>query len=168
MTQAKDDTQHIRGLAWGLNLDVPDVTTPEEIAEFRRVSGGQLGAQQDGLDFWLDTRPDVLKRYRAWSDQLRVRVADEAQRWGPGSMGVLFCYAIHEFPPGLRYNIPNFSCRGFSKAQMLEMLGLMFRYVGPRGMSAIVRAIDLATAATAGGPLAAIHSAISPTSRSPP
>jgi len=32
-----------------------------------RKSAAQLGIQQDGLDFWLDTSPDVLKRYRRGS-----------------------------------------------------------------------------------------------------
>jgi hypothetical protein len=57
-----DYREHNRALAWGLNLDEPDVTTAEEIDEFRRISAAQLGVQQDGLDFWLDTSPDVLKR----------------------------------------------------------------------------------------------------------
>ena len=49
----------------GLDISNPDVTTPEEVARFRafyaRVKGGSLPAHE----FWLEFRPDVLKRQRA-------------------------------------------------------------------------------------------------------
>lgn len=59
------DVEHTRNLAWGLNLAEPDVTTEAEIDEFRRISTAQFGLQREGFDFWLDTRPEVLKRLGA-------------------------------------------------------------------------------------------------------
>jgi hypothetical protein len=87
-----DYKEHTRALAWGLNLDQPDVTTPEEIAEFRRVSAAQLGVQQAGLDFWLDTSPDVLKRYRLWADKLRIVEDDESpNKWSASGLSRMRC-----------------------------------------------------------------------------
>jgi hypothetical protein len=136
----KDDRQHNRNLAWGLNLSQPDVTTPEEIAEFRRISGQQLGVQQDGLDFWLDAAPDVLKRYRLWADKLRVREADESpEKWNASGPLTMYVYSTTGFETGLRYSLHGLS-RTMSRAQIIEQISLVFRYAGPRGMYTIARA----------------------------
>jgi hypothetical protein len=140
MTQQVDDRVHNRGLAWGLDLTHPEVTTPEEIAEFRRISGNQLGMQQDGLDFWLDEQPEVLKRYRAWADKLRIRQADESpNKWSANGVGIMYVYAMTGFEDGLRYGIQGAN-RRMTKAQCLEQFALVFRYGGPRAMAALARA----------------------------
>src|SRR5262249_44824051 len=120
MTQQVDDRGHNRGLAWGLDLSRPEVTTPEEIAELRRISGNQLAMQQDGLDCWLDEKPEVLKRYRAWADKLRIRQADEApNKWSANGVGIMYLYAMTGFEEGLRYGIEGAS-RRMTKDQVLE------------------------------------------------
>lgn len=131
---------HHRDLAWGLDLSHPDVTGPEEIEAFRRISSGQLGMSHDGLDFWLDTRPDVLKRYRAWANLLRVRKPGEPSNLhNANGPAILVTYAMLGFDEGLRYSLIGMS-RNFTKAQMLDVLALAFRYIGPRGMGAIAKA----------------------------
>jgi hypothetical protein len=135
----EDMRQHNRRLAWGLNLDDPDITTPAEIDAFRRISAGQLGMQQDGLDFWLDARPDVLKRYRLWADKLRIREADEApNKWSPSGVAIMYTYAITGFESGIEYAIFGASKR-LTKEQILEQMALVFRYAGPRGMYTMAR-----------------------------
>ena len=135
-----DDRVHNRALAWGLDLSRPEVTTPEEIAEFRRISAQQLGVQQDGLDYWLDEKPEVLKRYRNWADKLRIRQADEAlNKWSPNGVAIMYVYAMTGFEQGLRYGIQGAN-RGMTKEQCLEQFALVFRYGGPRAMAALAKA----------------------------
>lgn len=138
--QVTADTKHNRTLAWGLDLSKPEVTTQEEIDEFRRVSAHQLGMQQPGLDFWLDHSPEVLKRYRLWADKLRVVEDDEApNKWSPTGVMIHYIYAMTNFQEGLHYGLLGMS-RGLTKAQILEDYALVFRYVGPRGMAALAEA----------------------------
>jgi hypothetical protein len=140
MQPAQDYRQHTRHLAWGLNLAEPDLTTPEEIAEFRRISAAQLGVQQDGLDFWLDAAPDVLKRYRLWADSLRVRESDESPaKWNASGPATMYVYAATGFEEGIRYSLFGMN-RIMTKAQIIEQLALVFRYAGPRGMVPLARA----------------------------
>lgn len=140
MSQPPTASEHHRGLAWGLDLSQPDVTTPEEIDTFRRISESQLGMQQDGLDFWLDTRPDVLKRYRSWAQQLRVRAPGEhPSLLNANGPAILITYALLGFEDGLRYGVHGLS-RNFTRAEAFDILALAFRYVGPRGMAAIAKA----------------------------
>ena len=137
---AGDDKQHLRALAWGLNLAEPDVTTQEEIDEFRRVSQDQLGGQQDGLDFWLDERPDVLKRYRLWADKLRIRDTDEApNKWSGSGVAIMYVYSMTGFEEGLRYSLFGMN-RTMTKDHIIEQMALVFRYAGPRGMVPLARA----------------------------
>src|ERR1700730_16156974 len=140
MAPDADDRVHNRGLAWGLDLSRPEVTTPEEIAEFRRISGNQLGMQQDGLDYWLDEQTATLKRYRAWAAQLRIRQADESpSKWSANGVGIMYLYAMTGFEEGLRYGIQGAN-RRMSKEQCLEQFALVFRYGGPRAMAALAKA----------------------------
>ncbi len=132
--------EHDRALAWGLNLDDADVTTQDEIDTFRRITQEQFGEQQDGFDFWLDHGPQVLKRYRRWADKIRLREAAEAPNvWTVGTIGNVIYYASTGFEDGLRYTFHLMS-NSLTKDQILEGISVAFRYLGPRGMSAIARA----------------------------
>src|ERR1051326_6339130 len=134
------DDVHVRRLAWGLDLANPDVTTHEEIDESRRVSSRQRGIQQAGLDFWLDQRPDVLKRYRAWADTLRIHTPDKTpDSYSATGFAIFVNYAQHGFRDGLKYSIQGMN-QALTKAEMLEVFALAFRYVGPRGMAMIAEA----------------------------
>jgi hypothetical protein len=118
----------------------PEVTTQEEIDEFRRISAAQLGMQQDGLDFWLDEAPEVLKRYRIWANELRIREPDEApNKWSPTGVVIQYVYSMTGFEDGVRYGLHGAN-RTLTKPQILEELALVFRYAGPRGMATLGRA----------------------------
>jgi len=134
------DSEHNRTLGWGLNLDEPEVTTQEEIDEFRRVSAGQLGVQQDGLDYWLDVKPEVLKRYRLWADTLRVRQPDESpNKYSATGVAIMYVYSMTGFEQGLKYGLLGAN-RMLTKDQVLEQVALVFRYAGPRGMATMGKA----------------------------
>ena len=49
----------------GLDISNPDVTTPEEIANFRRFYDRVKGGSLPSHEFWLEFRPDVPKWYVA-------------------------------------------------------------------------------------------------------
>ena len=134
------ESQHDRNLAWGLNLDDPDATTQGEINEFRRISSKQFGMQQDSFEFWLEHRPDVLKRYRKWADALRIRLSGEDPNiWTVNTIGVSIFYAMTGFERGLEYTF-HILAQTHTKDQFLDTLALIFRYVGPRGMATAARA----------------------------
>lgn len=106
MHPAQDYRQHARHLAWGPNLADPELTTSEDIGEFRRISAAQLGVQQDVLDFWLDDAPYVLKRYRLWADRLRVREGNESpSKWNASGPATMYVYAATGFEGGIRYSL---------------------------------------------------------------
>lgn len=48
----------------GLDLSQPDQITEEEKESFKQTFESFTGRPHYGLNFWLDTRPDILKRYR--------------------------------------------------------------------------------------------------------
>ena len=49
----------------GLDVSNPDVTTPEEIAAYRAQYTASNKGLIDSFEFWLEFRPDVLKRHKA-------------------------------------------------------------------------------------------------------
>src|SRR3546814_19070756 len=60
----------------GLDLSKPTEISQEEIDGFRGHYATQFGLPLDGLDWWLDENPEVLKRYRLYcSLTLRVETA---------------------------------------------------------------------------------------------
>jgi hypothetical protein len=117
------------------------VTTQEEIDEFRRASAAFFGnSQQDGLDFWLESAPEVLKRYRLWADTLRVADPTEPpDRWTPSPVVTTYVAAMTGFHEGVAYGLRNAN-RVITKQQIFEQLALVFRHAGPRGMATIARA----------------------------
>lgn len=130
------DDEHVRRLAWGLDLSNPDVTAQAEIDEFRRISEQQLGIQQPGLDYWLDERPDVLKRYRLWADKIGIHEGKGPDAFSAAGLSIFINYARHGFRDGVKYCILGFN-HALTKAELLEVFALAFRYVGPRGMALI-------------------------------
>jgi hypothetical protein len=132
----------LRRLAWGLDLASPDVTTQAEIDEFRRVASQRWRVPQPGLDYWLDERPDVLKRYRAWADTLHIHAPDKAPDSynATGAFSIFINYAQYGFRDGLRYTLLTMN-QSLTRAQLVDLFALAFRYVGPRGMAHIAEAV---------------------------
>jgi hypothetical protein len=119
----------------GLDLSRPTELTPEEAEAFRAHYATQFGHSLDGLDWWLDRNPEVLKRYRLYSSlTLRVEPAMTGN-------GTLTFYALMGYLTGVRYVLHSWRARGISRAQADEMIALAFVHAGPRGMQCIAEAM---------------------------
>ncbi|EQB14305.1 hypothetical protein [Novosphingobium lindaniclasticum] len=118
----------------GLDLSTPQTITAQEKDAFRSHYAAQFGHSLDGLDWWLDRNPEVLKRYRLYSSlTLRVEPALTGN-------GTLTFYALRGHVTGVRYVLHSWLKRGVNQAQALEMLAIAFIHAGPRGMEAIQEA----------------------------
>jgi hypothetical protein len=118
----------------GLDLSTPTELTEEEAEAFRAHYATQFGHSLDGLNWWLDANPEVLKRYRLYcSISLPLKPAMTGN-------GTLTFYALMGHVVGVRYVLHSWRARGVNRAQALEMLAMAFVHAGPRGMETIVEA----------------------------
>lgn len=119
----------------GLDLSRPTETTPAEEAAFKAHYTTQFGLALDGLDWWFDRNPEVLKRYRLYCS-LTLRVQ-------PAVMGggTLAFYMLMGYVTGARYVMHSFLNDGLSRAQADEMIAIAFVHAGPRGMQTIAEAM---------------------------
>lgn len=118
----------------GLDLSRPTELTAEEADAFRGHYATQFGHSLDGLNWWLDANPEVLKRYRLYcSLSLPVVPAMTGN-------GTLTFYALQGYITGVRYVLHSWKARGVNRAQANEMLAMAFVHCGPRGMEAIAEA----------------------------
>lgn len=119
----------------GLDLSKPTEITQGEIDGFRGHYATQFGLPLDGLDWWLDHNPEVLKRYRLYCS-LTLRV-EPAVMGG----GTLAFYMLMGYVTGARYVMHSFKNDGLSRAQANEMIAIAFVHAGPRGMQCIEEAM---------------------------
>ncbi|MEV5354882.1 hypothetical protein [Streptomyces sp. NPDC052693] len=118
----------------GLDLSRPDVTTPEEIAafhtEYERTKKGRL----DSFEFWIEFRPDVLKRHKARS---RHFFGEEAARFQvPIQMLAIHQYTIEGFRDGVGYEIRLAKSNGAQRSDILDTLSVANIHSGHQGMYA--------------------------------
>jgi hypothetical protein len=64
----------------GLELGDMENVSDDEVRDFASFYNSVLGHRHIGLDLWLDTRPDVLKRYRQYSDTATPRTFEDDHR----------------------------------------------------------------------------------------
>ncbi len=119
----------------GLDLSTPTEITQAEIDGFKGHYATQFGLALDGLDWWLDENPEVLKRYRLYCS-LTLRV-EPAVMGG----GTLAFYMLMGYVTGARYVMHSFLNDGLSRAQANEMIAVAFVHAGPRGMQCIAEAM---------------------------
>lgn len=118
----------------GLDVSNPDVTTPEEIASYRAEYTGTNKGLLDSFEFWLEFRPDVLKRHKA-------RTRHFSSLTEPRSPLVQILAAIHQytimgFREGVAYEIRLAQNLGATRADILDTLSVAFIHSGHRGMFA--------------------------------
>ncbi|WP_313807480.1 hypothetical protein [Sphingobium sp.] len=118
----------------GLDLSTPCAITEQEKNAFRGHYATQFGHSLDGLDWWLDRNPEVLKRYRLYCS-LTLRVVPALT-----GNGTLTFYALNGHVTGVRYVLHSWLTRGVNRAQAMEMLAMAFVHAGPRGMETIQEA----------------------------
>lgn len=118
----------------GLDVTNPDVTSAAEIAafhaEYERTNKGRL----DSFEFWIEFRPDVLKRHKARS---RFFFGEEAALFPlPGQLLAIHQYAIEAFRGGIGYEIRLAQSNGALRSDILDVLSVAFIHCGHAGMYA--------------------------------
>ena len=121
----------------GLIIDKPDELTAEEVETFRAYYAQSKGQSLAGHEFWLELRPDVLKRYR-----LGVReTGTDAGRAHPLMRGLAWLqyYTVSAYEEGIRYQLHNVRSAGASKGMVLDTLAVAYLHSGPRGIDYVAR-----------------------------
>jgi alkylhydroperoxidase/carboxymuconolactone decarboxylase family protein YurZ len=124
----------------GLNVSEPDVTTPEEIAAYRAEYTGTNKGLLDSFEFWLEFRPDVLKRHKARTRHFRS--AQEPDRPLVGLLAAIHQYTVSAFREGIAYEIRLSQTNGATRADILDTLSVAFIHSGHRGMYAAAAYAD--------------------------
>jgi hypothetical protein len=133
--------EHLVGVepeADGLDLRSLDTITPEETAAFRSYYERVKGASMPALEFWLEFRPDVMKRYRAGVRQ--TTSSEEQAHPLLHGMAMLHYYAVTGFEDGISYEVRLVNAGGATKAEVIDMLAVAFLHASPRGMRFVERA----------------------------
>jgi hypothetical protein len=121
----------------GMNLLEPDVTTDEEIAQFRKFYAFAKKEQNKSYEFWLEFRPDVLKRHK-------LRTATRTV--GPGyplpALAALHQYVITGFSDGIGYEIELARTMGARRGDILDTISVAFIHSGHPGMYEATRHAD--------------------------
>lgn len=125
----------------GLDTSNPDDLDPEELEAYLAGNLETFGHPHRGLEFWLDGRADVLKRYRAQAD--RIPPLSGGLR-GLQRIGFLAIYTHHGYSTGIRYMIRGMQRAGFSRSDVLEVIAVVFldSITAPVGMERIAIALD--------------------------
>jgi hypothetical protein len=116
----------------GIDVSNPDVITPEEIEEYRSKYLGSNKGLLDSFEFWLEFRPDVLKRHKA-----RTRHFHTSKEADYPLVTVLTClhhYTIQAFQEGVAYEIRSAQSMGALRSDILDALSVAWIHAGHRGM----------------------------------
>jgi hypothetical protein len=124
----------IGSLQDGLDVTHPDVTTAEEIEAYRAEYLGTNKGLLDSFEFWLEFRPDVLKRHKARTRHYRS--AKEPDHPLVGLLAAVHQYTISAFREGVAYEIRLAQTMGATRADILDTLSVAFVHSGHRGMYA--------------------------------
>ncbi|HXO25002.1 MAG TPA: hypothetical protein VN870_10490 [Streptosporangiaceae bacterium] len=123
----------------GLELGDMENVSGQEVSAFANFYNSVLGHRHIGLDLWLDTRPDVLKRYRQYSDTATPRTFEDDHRIT--GAGFTTFYAVVGYDVGVRYAVRMMQVAGLNRSQVYENLAICFLVGGPRGMETIALAL---------------------------
>jgi hypothetical protein len=124
----------------GLDLTRLDEITEEEKDAFKARFLEVTGRLHPGQIFWLDDRPDILKRYRNWSD--KINAFGGFKPYNPNGFGFVYLYGITGWVEGVKYIVHVEQVHGLSEAQVLEGIAAAFIWLGPRGMETVHDALD--------------------------
>src|SRR5688500_15959698 len=105
----------------GLDLTEIGATSDSEQRAFQDYYEKFIGRRHRGLDFWLQERPDVLKRYRRFAET--PRPGGMQTDWRVLSFSFYTFYALTGYSVGIRYLAHINQQQGLSKDQILEGLG---------------------------------------------
>lgn len=118
----------------------PDVTTEEEIAAYRAEYLGTNKGLLDSFEFWLEFRPDVLKRHKARTRHFRSTL--EPDRPLVAILGAIHQYTVAAFRDGVAYEIRLARSLGATRTDILDTLSVAFIHGGHPGMYAAAAYAD--------------------------
>jgi hypothetical protein len=124
----------------GLDVTNPDVTTQEEIDAYRAEYLGTNKGLLDSFEFWLEFRPDVLKRHKARTRHFRT--AKEPDRPLVQILAAIHQYTITAFTEGVAYEIRLAQSLGATRSDVLDTLSVAWIHAGHRGMYAVAAYAD--------------------------
>jgi hypothetical protein len=113
----------------GMNLLQPDITTDEEIAQFRQFYAYAKKEQNKSYEFWLEFRPDVLKRHK-----LRTATRTVGPAYPIPALAALHQYVITAFRDGIGYEIELARTMGARRGDVLDVISVAFIHSGHPGM----------------------------------
>jgi hypothetical protein len=114
----------------GLDLLNLDVTTEEEKAAFRRDYVRIKGYSLPAFEFWLEFRPDQLKRAR-----LQGANTAPSEYELPHILAFLHLYSIVGFEEGILYEGRFAEQIGATRSEILAAIAVAYIHGGPFGMS---------------------------------
>jgi hypothetical protein len=119
----------------GLNVAVPDVTTPEEVAAFRSYYARTKG-RLPAWELLIEHRPDVLKRHRSG---VRARTRPENVEYPlPHILSYLHLYTVVRFAQGIEYEMRIARSANAARSDILDTLAVAFLHCGAPGLTAVV------------------------------
>jgi hypothetical protein len=118
----------------GLNLLQPDITTKEEVAQFREFYSYAKKEQNKSYEFWLEFRPDVLKRHK-----LRTATRTAGPAYPLPALAALHQYVIDAFDDGIGYEIELARSMGARRSDVLDTISVAFIHSGHPGMYLVSR-----------------------------
>ncbi len=116
----------------------PDVTTQEEIDVFRAFYARTKGYSLPAFEFWLELRPDVLKRYRA-NFRREVSSEEEKSRPLPHVLAMLHYYSVVGYGDGVLFEMKLAQTEGATRGECLDAIAFAFIDAGPMGMDAAAK-----------------------------
>jgi hypothetical protein len=125
----------------GLNVSMPDVTTPDELETFSEFDDQPTGRPLASYALWADLRPDVLKRLLHLVYQIHA-----SESWSC-PLPYLTIYTAGGWPEGIRYIMklcePGsfLSGPGYSRDAVIETLALGFYYAPTWGSVLTAQAV---------------------------
>lgn len=122
----------------GLDLGRPDVITEEELRNFRAFYADTKKEQNSSYEFWLEFRPDVVKRHKA-----RTATYFRGPRSALSALTALHQYVINAFGDGIKYEIELAASMGASRTDVLDVISIAFIHSGHPGMYQVSRHAEL-------------------------
>jgi hypothetical protein len=118
----------------GLDVTRPDEMTAAEVEAYRAQYTGSNKGLLDSFEFWLEFRPDVLKRHKARTRHYSSAL--EPSHPLVELLGAIHQYTIMAFREGVAYEVRLAQTNGALRSDILDTLSVAFIHSGHRGMYA--------------------------------
>src|SRR5579875_844839 len=132
--------EQIGAIQDGLDVSRPDQITPEEIAAYRAEYLATNKGLLNSFEFWLEFRPDVLKRHKARTRHFRS-TREPAQPL-VGILAAIHQYTIGAFREGIAYEIRLAQSLGATRGDILDTLSVASVHSDNPGMYAAAAYAD--------------------------